>query len=306
MKISWHYLIYILFVIAALGRFPEPSYDCDMTLTEILEKMPQRDRKNLEYFFRVCIVWDEFGYVLLGEKPMAFSTVDRFLSPWRSWNDFLYVISPRRIKFQKGFETWRKYEKQLKMKQFVMCYEIDGNELLFTLINKRKFVQTIDQHKKEFKEILPNVEQEDLGQTLLEQAKNGQALLKAALCSHDLLIGILLGYGRNNASLYCQRSQLSDDKIEEFNRQHNLGCLWEEEDEELNLKMSKEINWMSAYITGSHLKNIEIVNYPHFIGVLKSEETKRLKSQYKETRNKIIQYYKGKDFLEATLELLAS
>jgi hypothetical protein len=49
----------------------------------------------------------------------------------------------------------------------------------------------------------------------------------------------------------------------------------------------------------------EILMYPTFMADINTEETKQLKLEYLQTREKILDFYKGKNFLEATLELLA-
>lgn len=48
------------------------------------------------------------------------------------------------------------------------------------------------------------------------------------------------------------------------------------------------------------------INLPGFYAIIDHPETLHLKQHYLETKEKMIDYYKDKDFLEATLETLTS
>jgi hypothetical protein len=49
---------------------------------------------------------------------------------------------------------------------------------------------------------------------------------------------------------------------------------------------------------------INMIGYPSFCVAPDSKETQELKAQFLSTRQKIINYYKGKKFFESTLGLL--
>ena len=50
---------------------------------------------------------------------------------------------------------------------------------------------------------------------------------------------------------------------------------------------------------------LSLYSCPSFAGDPNSEESLALKTEYLLTKQKVMDYYKGKDFLEATLSLLA-
>ena len=271
-------------------------------LSAILEMMPKKDKERLTYFFQKLIEWDAFGYVLFGEKPMSFGCSDQMGNPFRNLSSFYYAISPRRIKAQLGFETWKKYESLFPAKQFVFIYEKTESDIEFLFVNKKKFNETVKEHAEQFQRLL----QRDVsGGELLAEAAN-RSLLSEVLGNHDELIGILFGFGQENASLFTQMVQLKTGQERElFCKQFNFGDPWEKEDEELDQELEK-VGWISATITGAHLKNLNLITLPGFFAVLDSPETLFLKERYLQTRNKMIQYYDGKDFLEVTLHLLTA
>jgi hypothetical protein len=106
------------------------------------------------------------------------------------------------------------------------------------------------------------------------------------LKGHDGLIGTIFGYGRNNAWLFEERNQgkqtplvpIWDDEIYEFlyNRPDKM-CL-----EDLSL----------------------VLGYPTFLAEPNTVETLTLKEEFMVVRNRILEFYNGKDFLEATFRLL--
>ena len=270
-------------------------------IVEILSRIPQKDRIHLEYFFSQCIGWDELGYVLFGDKPMALSSYEHIENPLSHLRALKYALSPRRIKHLKGYQAWKKYEKLFSITQFIFIYEEnrDGTDII--LVNKEKFIQTVDAHQSDFESIL---KRPITGKGLLEEISR-EGLSKSPLFNHDLLLGILFGYGRGNALLFEQRTLLPLEKVEDFDRKHHFAAAWKEEEiAEWEEAFTSSVNWISAYITGSHLKNMELNPLPGFMAVLDSPETEAIKQQYLETRKKLIDAYKGKDFLETTLQQL--
>jgi hypothetical protein len=253
----------------------------------ILKMMPGRDRERLEYFFRESIGWDALGYVLFGNKPMSFGGYSQKIDPFNSLSSFYYAISPRRIQSKNGFETWKKYEKLFPMSGFAVLYEETPSDVTFLFINRRNFIQAVERHVESFRRIL---NREVTGEELLNEG-TCKPLLSEVLANHDELIGILLGFGQENAHLYHLRSQLSSEKEEnDFCERFHFGYPWEKEDEEFEKKFDS-IGWISAHITGAHLKNLDLITLPGFCAIIDHPETLHLKQHYLETKEKIIDYY---------------
>ncbi len=304
---KWRVFLFLAAVIILFAARDQAPNELPLSVYEgkqaakILESMPKKDRKRLEYFFKECISWDAVGYVLFGEKPMAFISYDKKLDPFKSFSSFLYAISPRRIQFKNGFKVWQKYEKFFPISRFVFLYEETESNVNCLFINKNIFLQKVQEHADDFKDIL---NRDVTGEELLNESLE-TPLLSEVLGSHDVLAGILFGFGRNNSHLFHRRSQLSEVERNTFCKEFNFGDPWEKEFEELSAKQ-EETSWISAYITGDHLNHLEQMALPGFYAILDDPETLIIKEQLMQTRHKIIEYYKDKDFLNATLQALVS
>lgn len=290
----------------------------------ILTAMPKKDRVKLEYFFRELLQEDYFGFVLLGQKPMAIGStltkVNPFTCLWEKPSTrvgvancfipplnqrfmfyFHEAISSNRIKFNRAYETWKKYEIFFPMKRFSILYENlyrDGcKNLSIVLINKKTFTQIVNDHIDDFKKVL-------------NREVNMEKLLKETdvLLNHDGLLGILLGYGRENALWFYQNNNLFSEKerAEFYEKFHpkiafteELGSLWTEEELQ-NLSKQRISNG------AIHSPNLDYVSLPTFRADFSSSETQALRENYLKTQQKIVEYYKDKDFLQTTLELLTS
>ena len=291
--------LFLFFSIAFSQLVRTPSISCyeGKSLSKILQLMPARDKERIEHFFLECLNWEAFGYVLFGDKPMALGGCAKNFLSFESLPLFLHEISPRQMKCKKGFRAWRKYEKLFPMTRFRILYEETPSSILMLLVNRKNFVKIVQQHADDFTTIL---HREVTGEKLLEEGGH-RPFIYEVLAHHDGLLGTLLGYGRENSHLYYQADQIASE-IEKLQLQYP----WEKEDEELRKNRTCSVGWISSYITGSHLKDIELIHLPGFLAILDHPETIALKEHYLQTREKIIAYYKGKDFLEATLRVLTS
>ncbi len=155
------------------------------------------------------------------------------------------------------------------------------------LIHEQQFLEMIDAHIADFQAVSgENIS----AKQLLLKAKN-KPLLKQILKDHDGLIGTLFGYGRNNAWLFEERNQ---------GRQVDLAPVWGEEIYDF-FKNRPTPNWL---IYGFGAKDLsEMLGYPTFLAQPDSLETQEIKKKFFITREKILNYYKNKDFLETTLSL---
>lgn len=111
-----------------------------------------------------------------------------------------------------------------------------------------------------------------------------ESSLEDVFQQHQALIGIVLGYGRNNAWEFQKRSA----------RREILRCVWDTVDGIQTREAARSIE-----------ESLFLESCPSFAGDPFSEESLALKEEYLLTRQKVIEYYKDKDFLEATLSLLA-
>lgn len=271
----------------------------------ILAAIPKSDRKKIEHFFRECFQNDYFDFVLFGQKPMAFGGVIENINPFiclgeeeqklencrpHPYQKFLFylseVLSSDRLKSVAAYKTWRKYENFFPSTQFTLFYtprvHSGVNDLMVFLIHNDAFIEIVNQHLVDFQKVLgPNISAERLLQGLVEDPG-----LFDPVINHDGLLGTLLGFGRNNAFLFRERSFLkSIEEQDAFNKKNHFYFVWEENLEETDEKI--------------HFKDL-----PCFIADARSFETQMLRKKYLQAKKRIITYYENKDFLETTLRLL--
>jgi hypothetical protein len=117
-----------------------------------------------------------------------------------------------------------------------------------------------------------------------------KTLFRESLQHHEGLLGILLEYGRNNAWHYYK------------NEHFLLKPIFYDELNQLFKNKKAAFHFTLGW---PKVEMREILMYPTFMADINTEETKQLKLEHLQTREKILNFYKGKNFLEATLELLA-
>jgi hypothetical protein len=298
-------LLVAIFVFAFFQKGVTPPSYQGKEVSAILETMPKKDRERLEYFFWELFYLDAFGFVLLGDKPMSLGSTERTFSRQEGALEKLtYALSPRRLRYQKGYETWRKYEDLFPISRFCFLYEEQpSGETWFLLVNKKSFVQKVAQHSGDFARIL---QRKISGEELLEEGKN-HPMIREVLMNHDGLFGTLLGYGRDNSHLFHEAFQtMSLEEFEKFCDQRKFDLPFESEFNAIFEKRNRSANWITTYITGSQSKDLDLIFPPAFRALPDDPETLALREAYLQTKKRIIEHYRDKDFLETTLKILIS
>ena len=276
------------------GSIPEESFSI---------RMPLRDKKRLDFLFREVCFMNVWAYTLMGSKP---ESVDQYKKPWAAFRDQIkhpdfwdivhlcfwpphfkriqYFLNPHEIRMKLGWETLNKYFRYFPDSIFALnTYVRDDDIVGFSVTNKVQFIKTVKQHLEDFQGILQQqaIEPEDL-------ADNAKLRAFMKCLTHNGLSGTVLGYGRDNAWLYRKYY----DSPEEW----PMISAWPEEEivnlDQLNERTMAFQSWQ-----------LEDLFYPRFACDPNSEETKELKRIYREEREKIIQYFQGKDLVEAALNL---
>ena len=268
-------------------------------------RMPLKDKRRLEYFFRDVCFLNAWAYTLLGSKPMS---IHQYRKPWATLRYFLFhpemksilleclwppkfyelchLLDPEQLKIQLGWDTLNRYISYFPHSRFALYTSDPSDEgiVVLTVIDKVKFIKIVEQHLEDFQHVLQaqTVTPEDLFDN-----KKLQTFLKDL--NTNSLLGTVLGFGRENAQLFHKYRELN---LPEW----PLVSPWQDEElmhlEKLNQKTISFQPW-----------DLSDLFYPPFVCDPHSEETQQLRQTYREERGKIIQYYEGKDIVEATLSL---
>jgi hypothetical protein len=258
-------------------------------------QMPLKDKKRLTYLFYEILIRDDAAYTLFGNKPMSINGLVKPFSTLMGWDIFWMSVNSSNIRLYQSWKTWLKYAPLFESSRFLLSAETNpywpepNDAICILTIDKKKFAETIRAHKGDFEQIL---QAEDInGERLLQQATH-TPLLKTILKSHDGLIGTLLGYGRNNAWLYEEKKRGSQISMVSI-------C------EPIIYSFFANRPKLAWTYFGILEKDLSLVlGYPTFLADPNSVETKTIKQDFIHTREKILSYYEGKDFLEATFDLL--
>lgn len=163
----------------------------------------EKDRIVLEPFFKMLLSEETLGYVLLEEKSIAFLSYIPNLSwahPFRSLFCLRTYLSPKNQILKKGWNAWTKYENGVS-DEFLFAKETSIHNPLSVwvfVIHKNLFCKTINENKFDFERIL---DRKITGEELFEEAKR-KPLFSKVLKRNEGLLGILLGFGKNNSWLF--------------------------------------------------------------------------------------------------------
>lgn len=269
-------------------------------------RMPLKDKKRLDYFFRDVCFLNAWAYTLIGSKPMS---VHQYRKPWATVQYFIHhpelkyfllncfwppnfreiclFFNPQQLKVKLGWKTLNKYISCFPNSRFVLYTNNSADNEIVVLIvaDKKKLFKSVMNHLEDFQIVLHN---EGINpEELIDEEKLHRFLIGV---NTDGLIGTILGFGRDNSWLFEKARKLNTEEWP-------LASSWEELEEahleQLNEKDRSFKPW-----------DISDLFYPPFACDPNSEETKELKQTYREEREKIIKYYEGKDVVEATLSLL--
>lgn len=232
----------------------------------------------LESFFRQNICCDQWAYTMFGYKPISLGG-GRFGSSLRS-------ILPPAYSMRKGWKIWQKL--QLPHSHFVLWREAShwSKDVDFIFIaNKNCVAEILSSYAQDFCE-LTQKNYSDVDSLLQDIPK--KSLINGKLKNQEVLLGILLGYGRKNAYLFCDETVHKDVNI------------WDPEIEKPIIESCfKKLNTFRD-------PDISDMLFPRFAADKDSAETIALKQKYMDARQKILDYYKDKPFLETTLSILVN
>jgi hypothetical protein len=267
-----------------------PNISEDTGSSRLTEFIPRKDRKRLEYFFRRFMFWEEGGYVLVGNKPCSIAVLQ---DPTYFHLGFLCSLMPSNLRFWLGWKTWKKYEKHFTHPCFSFLKEdLKNGSSLIIFINKNGVLNAISSHKVDFETTL----QQPIEPTQILDEAESNSLFSEVLKGNEFLIGILLGFGRGNSWLYYSNHQSAS------KAQRLASFVDPDEHKRFANYIASQGSW--AFTSGALFRNLSELPLPGFSVDPSSLETMYLKKLYLANRQKIIEEFDQKNFLDVTLELL--
>lgn len=234
-------------------------------------------------FFKELLLEHGGAYTLFGSKPITLEPLlDCSEGAYECLQEYLQknpeVVSiPIERSLEEGWEAWNKQPLRLSDNFILKEINLSDNRML-VFFNVKSTISTLRRHYEVFKKILQSdFDPNEVVQKLYEDTP---AIWKKLLLDHEAK-GILFGYGIKNAHRFK--------KMMETTISQNIKA---SENNDPRLKAE-------CYLHGSPFR------IPIF-AMLDELESRKLVSNYKKERDKIVEAYSDKNFLEVTLKKLIS
>lgn len=276
-----------------------------------LRSLSTEQQTTLYNFFRSILKDGTCGYVLFGDKPLSIEGwpiletkiielpgVEQDVSVQTKWLDF-----------------WQDLNLSTQNKEYLFLnFEVDYGYHHLVCINRKAFLNTVNENMALFRYVLgPTITAEVLLNELIQSKEKFYDVLK----NDNVLLGILLGYGQQNALLVSRKELLNNsfakDHKEEFPfiakkirfSQTKFPKLQSTRPSLGYSSLSEEISALKKLIvTSTYLSPFKYCKIPHFGCEPSSITTNELLAKYKENRTRIITLLKCNDVLEEILKKL--
>lgn len=250
-------------------------------------------KDDLEAMFASLVKRDQFGYTLLGLKPVALSGY--FIK--EPWTNILLGISPSGV-FWSQWKQWKRFSTHFNFPNFIFLEEPFAScpEISFIfLIHKPSFKNAIIKHRGIFEGVLGS----DLDENkILNALESRTTTLQASLKYNEMLLGILLGFGEESSRLYAQRQEISGPVPVPFALREKPSLGFQSVEEELQhienqLVIREDVQEMLC-----DLQPLQ------FASPKDSLEAKQIRRLFQSHRLKVMEFFREKLYLDVSLHLL--
>ena len=265
-KKSYHLIIFFVNVFNIFFLLPALSLDKEIILNKI-EILSSKEKNDLTDFLKFCFHTSAFGYTIFGEKPMSLDAINFEPSLTDDYLEEVYrKLALWCYKKKDGWNVWKKHfqDDSLSGFSFISYPYLKHPEVIhIAIINHKLFLNVVENNLTEFQKVLnkkinPN--------EILEGYVKCEKEIFEPIKNHDGLLGILLGYGKENAWKFMRG-------------------------EELSPSIDPDVkNW-----------DISRVKPPLFMVVKGSKETEQIMRSFDKQREKLNEVYRKDNFLEIVL-----
>jgi len=278
-------------------------YGTDIEKVKAFTNALSSDQRTTLVRFLNTLIESFSGYVLHGDKPLCIEAY-----PLSYESGAVSGVNKESHTLINGVHLWQSLNLPLENKQYLfLIFDIEDYGYCHLIcINRKAFLHAVNENLSLFRYVLgPTLTAEGLLNELIAKKEQFYKILK----EDNVLLGILLGYGKQNALLVSREEYLADafggkerfpflSKLSDHpvnNQEPSLGYLSTEDE----LKAIKNLLAVSRT-----LKPFEDLKIPYFGCEPYSQESKNLLSLYEKNRQEIIEALKRDDFIEETLAKL--
>lgn len=253
--------------------------------------IPKRDLNEIKSLFERLIFAYDFGYTIFGSKPMSLAEMCLKIPPNLPIHKhikakFLLTKSMRRL------NTWYQYRDEFKFKNFILLDTEEENLdcFVFILINKTNLLEVLHKHEAIFKQELG---ESFTAESFLEKLEKREISFSKATNDSHRLLGIMLGYGERNATLFQEKVNLTK-AVKQIKDGHK--------NEELIRKLGIVESQIGDF--NEFEENDPIIPPLYFLADNSHPETIALKDKYAQERQKIEKLMKQSQFMDLVLKRL--
>jgi len=267
-------------------------------INDILSKLPERDRQDLDELFHILMNEDHLSYTLFGDKPVSVSG-EFTITPYENTLSGLQSGGV----FWKKWNVWKQHQDKFSIKNYLFieepAYNQPNKSTFIFFINKKAFLEVVDENNNVFNKILGD----NLTASQLLEKMETEHKFMSLIHESEILLGILLGYGEHNARLYEQRMKLKRlISVPSLIGQAPLTS------EGLS-PIQEEYDFLNEQLKSfeDHVYSPLLLPPIHFAADPNDKETKCLKKKYNHLRGQIsLLYAHNSNFLELILSQLTS
>ncbi len=291
----WKGVLIALLLILLAGSLVPLFVRGRVTDKSVLAELSDDEKHCLSLFLRITLFYENFAYLLFGNKPLAFTSCQKSVSSFLWDSDFL---DPIFLEERKGLEVFKKMQPLFLSRNIIVDITEDDHDIYMKMINKKNLLRVLRENIEDFKQVLGA---ETTVEQLFNRITGRKEYIYDIVKGHQALYGILLGFGKNNSWLFHKKDTIYK-KLNAFTPpQIRDDSLQKEFDEiQKNTAGFNDVFDERKYI----LKNPQPILLPGFMIDPNSVETKQLREMYGKDRQRMKNIFSEQNFVEATLTVL--
>ncbi|MBS0622576.1 MAG: hypothetical protein JSR80_06425 [Verrucomicrobia bacterium] len=277
----------------------------------------EEEARVAELALRLSLDTSELGAVLFGDKPLCLESIEN--------NTRSYLLRERHVLLGECYRQFLPIWSRINLKKgsFALIEGVTGEAVMPLWINKAAFLSVVEEHLPFFQAILgPLITPQGLLETFLTPEVDFFEVLQG----NKILIGILLGFGKQNSMLHARIEEIDSPAISGVKvplQPHPLapvewltdpyfacwhfspcsllprptpGCSCLREEGQLLINKYSSSSWKHPCAKGRHV--------PLFGCDPTSQETKKLLDRYRRSAEKTERLLESPQFLAKALALL--
>lgn len=190
----------------------------EITPEQLISRLSEEDKDSLTKFFREMLLQSQGGYVLFGIKPICLESINTIDCHPKS-NLGFHAIQSESEMMRKGLEVWNRLPISKEGAPIeIIVYDqpdppfYDCRHVLF--IHRKALLDVVNESLPLFKSILGP---ETTAKALIAKLCKPNSSFFSTLASNKILMGIVLGFGIENA-IYGSRLEIIEDALQQVER----------------------------------------------------------------------------------------